>query len=374
MMTAVILRQRLHLGFDWYQGMVNPRSGMLEYLYIPQTDEFFLENCPIRDIASVWDAELLGEFLDRQELRPMIAKSLRHFGDYIVRRGDYLILDSDRLAEPSSIAHSAFMMLALLHAPPPQNFSGTQKIKGLANGIVAQQRADGSYKVCFEDVPDHGEELYAGEAMLGLLEAYRQLHDTRYLQSAERAFAYYDSQYFQRGYVSDDLLIFFANWQSQACRLLFQSTPAAALRRGVARFIFHMHDQIVENGFYRDVERRPEQQVSVEVACALEGLNDAYAVACNLKDHRANLYRECICTGLEYLLNLQRVAVAGDDDPGWRRMPPLGAASPIPATTKERGGFGISLSERAQRIDITGHAASAFMKSIENAIECGQRK
>ena len=349
MTTALILRQRLHLIFNWYQHMVNPKSGMLEYLYIPQSDQFVRESCPIRDIASVWDAELVGEFLDRQELRPIITKSLVHFGDYVVRRGDYLILDSARLRETSSIAHSAFMTLALLHAPPLRNFSGTQKIKGLADGIVGQQRADGSYKVCFEDVPDHGEELYAGEAMLALLEAYRQLHDARYLQSVERAFAYYDSQYFQRGRVSDDLLVFFANWQSQACRLLFQSTSAAAIKRSVARFIFQMHDRIVESGFYRDVESQPEEHVSVVVACALEGLNDAYAVACELHDERAGHYRGCICAGLKYLLRLQ---------------------STKSGTIKEHGGFGVSLSERAQRIDITGHAASAFMKSVENAIAC----
>jgi hypothetical protein len=151
---------------------------------------------------------------------------------------------------------------------------------------------------------------------------------------------------------------------------LFQSTPSPALKRGVARFIFHMHDQIVEKGFYRDVEQRPEQQVSVEVACALEGMNDAYAVARELKDHRANHYRECICTGLEYLLNLQCVAVAGGEDAGRRGMSPIGPASPMPATTKGHGGFGISLSEHGQRIDITGHVASAFVKSVENDVEC----
>ena len=353
MTTAVILRQRLYLIFDWYRRMVNQKNGMLEYLYVPQTDEFVHENCPIRDIASVWDAELLGEFLDRQGLRPMISKSLGHFGDYVVKRDDYLILDSARLGEASSIAHSAFMMLALLHAPSPRNSSGTQKIKGLAEGIVDQQRPDGSYKIYFEDVPDHGEELYAGEAMLALLEGYRHSHDTRYLQSAERAFASYDSEYFQRGCVSDDALTFFANWQSQACRLLFQFAPAAALKRGVARFIFQMHDQIIGSGFYRDVERRPEQQVSVEVACALEGMNDAYAVARELGDERVDHYRGCICAGLKYLLRLQ---------------------STKNGTAREHGGFGISFSERAQRIDITGHAASALMKSIENAIECGGTK
>jgi hypothetical protein len=346
MKTTQLLRQRLELVFEWYQGMVNPDTGMLEYLYIPESDRFVRENCPIRDIASVWDAEVLGDFLGREELRPLIEKSLRHYEDYLVERDGWLLLDPRPLGEPSSIAHSAFMMLALLHAPLPRL---TRQIAALAEGIVCQQRADGSYKVYFHDLPDHGEELYAGEAMLALLEAYRQLEDLRFLQSAERGFRYYDAHYFRRGRVGDDLLVFFANWQSQACRLLFEYTASAKLKQDVAHYVFEMHNRIVAQGFFSDVERHPARQVSVEVACALEGLNDAYAIGRTLGDERAEAYPRCICTGLKYLLALQCT------DRG---------------TTRERGGFGLSLSQRAQRIDITGHAASAFMETVDSAIEC----
>jgi hypothetical protein len=342
MKTTQLLRQRLELVFEWYQGMVNPDTGMLEYLYIPESDRFVRENCPIRDIASVWDAEVLGDFLGREELRPLIEKSLRHYEDYLVERDGWLLLDPRPLGEPSSIAHSAFMMLALLHAPLPRL---TRQIAALAEGIVCQQRADGSYKVYFHDLPDHGEELYAGEAMLALLEAYRQLEDLRFLQSAERGFRYYDAHYFRRGRVGDDLLVFFANWQSQACRLLFEYTASAKLKQDVAHYVFEMHNRIVAQGFFSDVERHPARQVSVEVACALEGLNDAYAIGRTLGDERAEAY----CTGFKYLLALQCT------DRG---------------TTRERGGFGLSLSQRAQRIDITGHAASAFMETVDSAIEC----
>ncbi len=338
------LKRRLELVFNWYQGMVNAETGMLEYLYIPETDRFVRENCPIRDIASVWDVELLGQFLHRQELHSLITTSLRHFDGYLVERNGYSTLDSSRLGEPSSIAHSAFMMLARLHAPAPRQ---TKKIAALAEGILRQQQPDGAYKICFEDFPDHGEELYSGEAMLALMEAHGPLDDARCLESAERAFAFYDAHYFRCGRVDADLLVFFANWQSQACRLLFKSSARAALKRDAARYIFGMHDQIIERGFYRDIESYPARHVSVEVACALEGLNDAYSIA---HSSRAERYRRCICTGLKYLLELQ-CTNAG--------------------TEKERGGFGMSLSERAQRIDITGHVASAFMKSMRNGIDCG---
>jgi hypothetical protein len=346
MTTAGLLRWRLQLVFEWYQGMVNPDTGMLEYLHIPQTGHFVRENCPIREIASIWDMELLGDFLGQQALRPLIERSLRHYAAFAVDHDGWLLLDPGRLGEPSSIAHSAFMMLALLHAPPPRQRG---QIAALAEGILRQQRADGSYRISYDELPDSGEELYAGEAMLALLEAHRQLHDARCLQSAARAFRHYDAQYFRRGRVAHELLVFFANWQSQACRLLFEDAPDSELQGEVARFVFDVHDRIIDRGLYDDVERHPARHTSVEIACALEGLNEACALARAAGDARAAAYRACVCRGLEALLALQCV---------------------VGGAPRERGGFGLSSSERSQRVDITGHAASAIMKALDNGIEC----
>lgn len=348
MKTTAVLRQRLEMIYQWHRGMINPDTGMLEYLYLPQTDAFVRARCPLREIASVWDVERLGLFLNRRELLPLVERSLRHYDDYLMEREGCLIVDPGRLAEPSSIAHSAFMILALTGAQPPRE---TRQITALADGILRQQRPDGSYKVYFHDLPDQGEDLYAGEAMLALMETCRQAPDTLYLESVERGFSYYDAQYFRRGRVAEDMLVFFANWQSQACRLLFEFTTQPALRQEVAGYIYRLHDRIIERGFYEEVDRRPTRQASVEVACALEGLNDACALARGANDDRVRRYRRSICAGLAYLLRLQCVA---------------------DGTERERGGFGASLQDRTQRIDITGHAASAFMKSVQNEIECDE--
>ena len=346
MRTAELLRQRLRLIHRWYEGMVNPDTGMFEYLYVPRTDTFVREKSPIRDIAAVWDVEVLGDFLGSRELRPLIRKSLAHYAGYLAERDGCMILDPDRLQEPSSIAHSAFMALALLCAPPPLRI---RQISALAEGILRQQRQDGSYKVYFHDLPDVGEELYAGEAMLALMEAYRHSPEVRYLESVERGFSFYKGRYYVRHRVAEDSLVFFANWQSQACRRLFECAGKAELKRDVADYVYRMHDQIADQGFYESVERHADQRYSVEVACALEGLNDAYALARASNDDRAERFRRFICTGLTYLVRLQ----CTED-----------------GTARERGGFGMSSGERAQRIDVTGHAASALIKSIENAIEC----
>lgn len=347
METATLLRHRLQLVYQWYTGMVNSETGMFEYLYLPQKDTFIREKFPIRDIASVWDAEMLSDFLNRHELQSVVEKSLCYYSDYLVECEGYLILDPVRLEEFSSIAHSAFMILALLHAPSPPK---SQQIAALAQGILQQQRLDGSYKVYFHDLPDEDEGLYAGEAMLALLQAYQQTADSRFLQSVERGYSYYDRECFQRARVTEDILVFFTNWQSQACRLLFEYTESATIKQEVADYLYRMHDQIIAWGFYENIECDPGQQISVEVACALEGLNDAYGLAYSLNDkQRAKRYHHSLCTGLAYLLDLQCTHNG---------------------TERERGGFGLSLEKRMQRIDITGHAASAFMKSVANGIEC----
>jgi hypothetical protein len=346
--TAELLTSRLRLIHRWHQDMVNPSTGMLEYLYMPQTDTFVRENCPIRDIAAIWDLERIERFLNRHALLPVINKSLQHYKRYVIAHDRYMILDPERLGEPSSIAHSAFMALTLLHAPSGRH---TRRIAALAEGITQQQRPNGSLKIHFSNLPDYGEELYAGEAMLALLESYGRLKNTRYLDSAQRGFSYYDAQYYRRDRVTEDALVFFANWQSQACRLLFEYTDSGTLRQEVADYVFRMHDRIIAHGFYEGIQQHPDQQVSVEVASAVEGLNEAYFLAHTVGDARVERYRQCVCTGLAYLLRLQ---------------------STQDATEKERGGFGFSLNDRTQRIDITGHVASAFMKSVENSIECSE--
>jgi hypothetical protein len=326
--------------------MVNDRTGLFEYLYLPESDTFVRERSPIRDIATIWDASLVAAFVQRDDLRDVISRSLEKYSAYLVEHDETLIVDPRRLREPSSIAHSAFVILALLHSPPP---SRSKEIQALAEGILRQQRQDGSYQVFFDDLPDAGEELYAGEAMLALLETHCAFGGDRLLESATRAFAYYDEKYFRRGQVTDDILVFFANWQSQACRLLFETADAPELATRVAAFIYAMHDHVIQLGFFDTVARHPERQVSVEVACAVEGLCDAYAVALASQDARTEAYRRTICQGLQYLLGLQCTQSE---------------------SSREVGGFGMSRRDRAQRIDVTGHAASGFLKSIAAGVAC----
>jgi hypothetical protein len=44
MKTSDLLRKRLALVFQWYRGMVNAKTGMLEYIYISQVERGIFRN------------------------------------------------------------------------------------------------------------------------------------------------------------------------------------------------------------------------------------------------------------------------------------------------------------------------------------------
>ncbi len=345
-MVENILKERLIHIFEWYRGMVSEKTGRLVYIYDPKAKTVVADTSPIRDIASVWDMEMLSDYLNRQELDAVIERSLEHYSHYLIRRDGYTILDPKLLKEPSSIAHSAFMLLSLIHSGLS---NPKEKTLPLADGILVQQRPDGSYKIYFGPERDDGLDFYPGEAMLALLETYEMTNEKRYLESVEQGFIFYKTKYYEKNRVQRSLLVFFANWQSQFCRLLYQYTQKEELRRQVREYVFQLHDRIIKRNFYEGVRRYPEKQVSVEVACALEGLNDAYAISLQENDDRRKTYQEALCISLAYLLRLQCIRHCAE---------------------KEKGGFGFSLADRTQRIDVTGHFVNAMIKSLNNQIVC----
>jgi len=185
--------------------------------------------------------------------------------------------------------------------------------------------------------------------MLALLETYQMTKDEKYLRSAERGFVYYKKNYYGRNRVQPDLLVFFANWQSQFCRLLYDHTRDKNIKEEVRNYLLELHDRIIERDFYENERMHPERQVSVEAACALEGLNDAYAIAAQEKDPRIERYRSALCISLAYVLRVQ---------------------CSHNCAKKEKGGFGLSLSDRTQRIDVTGHFVNGMIKSLKNRLTC----
>ncbi|MFB6352323.1 MAG: hypothetical protein ABEK29_11190 [Bradymonadaceae bacterium] len=342
--AAPELVERLEAIHDWYEGMVSANTGRLVYEYDPATDEAIANGSPIRNIAAIHDVEVVSQFLDRESLGPVVERSLEHYGEYIIARDGALMLEPDRLGEPSGIPHSAFMILALAASDSPARET---TINGLAEGILNQQREDGSYRVFFGGHDDQGVEIYPGEAMLALLRVYETSEDPRHLISVERAFRYYSDR-FSPGEISNRLRIFFANWQSQYGVLLHGMTDTDLVRRAVHDYLFELHDYVVDSGFYDHLDDQPDSHATVEVASALEGINAGYTVAERINDEaRLETYGRCIRSAMHWLFDAQRHET---DNP------------------REQGGFGHSPNDRTQRIDVTGHAASGFIKAARNGI------
>ncbi|MBI5441769.1 MAG: hypothetical protein HY900_11240 [Deltaproteobacteria bacterium] len=71
-----LLRERLGLIEHWLRGMVRQDTGQFAYLYQPEADRVE-GNSPTRDIATVWDAELLARFLGSDELDLLLFELLQ---------------------------------------------------------------------------------------------------------------------------------------------------------------------------------------------------------------------------------------------------------------------------------------------------------
>eukprot|EP00668_Euglena_longa_P028756 GGOE01036077.1.p2 GENE.GGOE01036077.1~~GGOE01036077.1.p2 ORF type:complete len:225 (+),score=43.19 GGOE01036077.1:657-1331(+) len=153
--------------------------------------------------------------------------------------------------------------------------------------------------------------------------------------------------------------LFFTSWQCHACRLMFDAAddtnvwgmaPASGIQHRFADYAYRMVDRLISDGFFEDMTRSPPVTV-VAVAAAVEGANDAFAMATALLDEgRAKQYAKCIRTGLQYLLGLQ-------------------ATRPLGRPEKEIGGFGLTPHLRNQRVDFCGPAARAIMKTLTNNIK-----
>ena len=325
--------------------MISERTGRLVYTYDPETGATVEDGNAIRDIASIRDVELLSRFLHRPALLPLIDRSLRHYEGFLVARDGAVILDPARLEEPSGISHSAFLLLraARLRASRRVRRRSSRSRRGSSSSSGRTGRSGATSTTR----PTQGLEFYPGEAMLALMEAYAAGGDVS-LPGRGRARLRVPPSHFPPWAISPDLRVFHANWQSQYGDRLHASTGTHELRTAVRDYVFALHDRVIESQFYDDLVWHPTRQATVEVACALEGLNDAYTIALRESDFgHIRVYERCLRNALKWLFLAQRV-----DD----------------CTSRERGGFGHSLVSRMQRIDVTGHVLGGFIKSVRNRL------
>lgn len=413
--SAAQLKDALHMSlmttYRWYERLhPEPQKPETHFIYEfdPLQHSASFRPCPVRDIGTIYDVGVLSSFLRRAEFKELLHRSLGSFLHKVEQieaklppvlqpsppssssspllshapRVHAQIFDSHALGEPAHIGHNGLMVLSVIEyintcdaIEEPLTIAlrqwYTSHVSRFASAIVAQQRLSspqdssyGSYKVFFGHEKDVGVEFYASEALLGLARAYMLTRNPVFLRSAELALPWY-KRYYMGGNVSDDMIVFFANWQSQAALQLHRFTADESLKREIEDFVLPMYDKIIQaaetddNSFYAQLKDRPESVATVEAACFLEGLADAFALELERREppgaavpadqqatesaqNRRATYREAISNALNFLLSVQL---------NMKRTAPFAF-----------GGYAHGLSKHTQRLDVTGHVLCAFTK------------
>ena len=223
-------------------------------------------------------------------------------------------------------------------------------IKALAQGLLSQQKKDGSFKTYFACDQDTGVDYYPGEAMFGLLEAYEFEKNKKYLESVKKAFAFY------RRYWRKNKSAAFVPRHTQVYFKLYGYTQ----NKKLPAFVFEMNDWLIKNHQitkhkYKDLvgafgKKRPDSLTSLYA----EGINDAYALAVALKDKwRQSFYKEALRKASRFILLTQYKESNSFYLKGYDRAV---------------GGFRRSLIVNELHSDDTQHALRALVKTVKNKI------
>lgn len=434
--------QRLGLMLNWFVFPMTDATNRFYYFYFPNQQNKVHQKSPIRELATAHDSGQLVQFFTSNEygnlidmnssryyvtlcdslkqtifntiqyyLKPQINENTQNidYGNLIYYKSKYNIenqietkdcayIDSEILFQPSTIAHSAFFIFAVLTAYNinimniDNNFienTVAYMINGILNNqYLGNEKSDllGAFNIDFvtEQEPNYYKniEFYPAEAILSLLLYYEYLKNLsnsppnlsspniqkssldnqsaknkqiQILNAVYYAFKFY-SKYYYTGKIKSDLLIFFSNWQTQAFSLFFQilwkidTSPTLNFNvdvtiKDIKRYIFTLQTAVINSLTFKSLgNNNYDKLATVEVACGLESLT--YALEIAYKVEPTDIAKQ-ICVSIKHaMLFLNEVQVFENNKRGI-------------------GGFGQSLSNNTQRIDVTGHVSNAYLKIIK---------
>ena len=336
-----LLVERLILARDWLLENVNPTTNRLEYMYLPVSDTYSDENNNTRHLAVLSMMTELNIFLGDNSLKKLIKKSVDYYTTKIKSFENHSIID---FGNDSKISYSAFMILALVNLP--EYSESIIKANSLAEGLLNQQRDDGSYNTSFIG-KGKGIDYYPGEAMLSLMRLYEITNDQRLLESVKKAFPWY------RSYWRGNKNTAFIPWHTQVYYILAQYDKDVNLKK----FIYEMNDWLIDN--YQIFESEYQDKIGGfkkknpgnSTSSYMEGVNDAYATAKFFGDEEQILkYGESLRKGMRFVLQTQFT----EENSFWCANP-----------KRVIGGFRRSLTNSNQRNDYAQHAVYAIIKAYK---------
>lgn len=337
--------QSINLGYHWLNNDVNPKTKMLEYLYLPSSDKYDDSTNHIRILAVNWATAEMMKFLNDDSMKETVHATL---DDYLKKykqqnkNGSYLNIKGS-----AKIAFNAFLAMALINTRdyPKRD----ELINDLGRAILAQQQSDGRFLTDFEAGGEDGIDYYAGESLLALMKLYYETGDEKYFSAAKKAFPYY------RDYWRKNKNTAFIPWQTQTYYLMYQKEK----NKEWANFTFEINDWLVDN--YQQMENNyPDflggfKKIPTNSTFAYaEGVNDAYALAkiANDKKHE------------EKFLNSARLATR------FVIQAQFTQENIFYFENKEKvlGGFRTSLLDNSIRCDNAQHAVLALIKSLNYGV------
>jgi len=342
--TNDMILNRLELAGECYLANIDPQTELVQYEYYPVLNVYSGNNNHLRQLASLWIMCKLYNFTKDERYLPVINRTLDYYLSFKIDEKDF----SHIYVGGDDIANNGFIILALCEYDkyPDSDIL----IKRLARGILVQQSDNGSYALSFSYNNIDGMEYYPGEAMFGLMKCYQKTENISYLESVENGFNYYRDYW--RDYQNNPMI----PWHSQAYTILYEVTGD----KNYADFVFEMNDwlinnyQILENPDFKDKLGGFYNNPGASTSVYLEGVNDAYMLACLLNDtHHMDLYKESISSGVCFLLQTQYTK----DNVFY-----------LENTDQALGGFRSSLIDGKVRVDNIQHAVNALIKTYENKI------
>lgn len=322
-------------GALWFYN--NQNNNFLNYEYDPLNDSYVEGKEELREVASLWAIAKAANFTNRVEFKNLAQKGFAYFEKYFKydKEKDFYYLN----ITPGStkLGYSGFIILSLLEIDHPKKDFYLEKF---ADGIIYQQKPDGSLATHFYSDKVSNVDYYPGEALIAIAKLYEYKPEQKYLDLLNKAFSYY-KKYWQENKNTP-----FIPWQTRAYNKLYKFTNS----QEVADFIFEMNDYLITyQPKYNSCSDFVFNQ-GIIIAVRMEGMNQAYEIAKMIGDkQREQCYGQYIKEGADYIMSLQV------------------KKSPL-VKIKALGGFGQNKDFPLQRIDRNQHAIMALMEAIELGI------
>jgi hypothetical protein len=324
-------------GGQWF--LNNAIEGaFLHYEYDPRSKEWSDDRNEIREVASLWAITELYDFLEDERYLELEEQGFDYFEESFIAAddGDYHYLDTG--LELPNLGSSSFVLMALLNSDHPERDYLAQQF---ADGIVQLQRSDGKISTYYFENRNSNQDYYPGEALLAMMEMYKETKDSTYLAVVEQGFDYYSD------YWREERPTAMVPWHTQAYYEYYQVDPNDEM----AEFVFEMNDYLIEK--YSDDYCADFNFGSISTAVHMEGMAKAYALAKDRRDTgRSACYKQFVLEGMDHIIELQY---------------PFGGVK-VEETDPGFGGFATKRNLPTMRVDQNQHAVMAIIGAYEAGI------